>query len=115
MITAHLSGELDLGLYPLLDDDRCCWVAAGFDGPAAMLDALAYLKAARAGGAPAVLEISRSGLGEHAWLFFTAPVPAATARQIGSGLLREAIALRGRMDLSSCPPRMWFRSAGWAI
>jgi hypothetical protein len=45
VITAHLSGELELGLYPLLDGDRCGWLAADFDGPAAMLDALAYLKA----------------------------------------------------------------------
>lgn len=45
--------------------------------------------------------MSRSGLGAHVWLFFTAPVPAATARQVGSGLLREAIAVRGRMDLAS--------------
>ncbi|MGI8681143.1 MAG: TOTE conflict system archaeo-eukaryotic primase domain-containing protein [Mycobacteriales bacterium] len=101
VITAHLSGELELGLYPLLDGDRCSWLAADFDGPAAMLDALAYLKAARAAGAPAALEVSRSGLGAHVWLFFTAPVPAATARQVGSGLLREAIAMRGRMDLTS--------------
>ena len=91
----------DIGLYPLLDGDRCWWLAADFDGPAAMLDALAYLKAARAAGAPAALEVSRSGIGAHAWLFFTAPVPAVTARQVGTGLLREAIALRGRMDLSS--------------
>src|ERR671917_349082 len=70
-------------------------------GSAAMLDALAYLKAARATGAPAALEVSRSGLGAHVWQFFTAPVPAATARQVGSGLLREAIAVRGRMDLAS--------------
>jgi superfamily II DNA or RNA helicase len=101
VIHAHLTGELELGLYPLLESDRCCWLAADFDGPAAMLDALAYLKAARAAGAPAALEVSRSGLGAHVWLFFTAPVPAATARQVGSGLLREAIAVRGRMDLSS--------------
>ena len=66
-----------------------------------MLDALSYLKAARAVGAPVALEVSRSGQGAHAWLFFTGPVPAATARQVGTGLLREAIALRGRMDLSS--------------
>jgi uncharacterized protein (TIGR02453 family) len=45
--TAHLSGELELGLYPLLDGDRCHWLAAAFDGPVAVLDALAYLKAAR--------------------------------------------------------------------
>ena len=47
VITAHLSGEIDLGLYPLLDGDRTCWLAADFDGPAALLDALAYIKAAR--------------------------------------------------------------------
>ena len=101
VLTAHLSGELELGLYPVLDGDRCWWLAADFDGPAAMLDALAYLKAARAAGAPAALEVSRSGLGAHAWIFFAAPVPAAAARQVGSGLLREAIAVRGRMDLAS--------------
>src|SRR3954447_24512438 len=55
----------------------------------------------RAAGASAALEVSRSGLGAHVWLFFTGLVPAATARQLGSGLLREAIAVRGRMDLTS--------------
>ena len=101
VVTAHLSGEVDLGLYPLLDGDLCRWLAADFDGQAAMLDALAYLKAARAAGAPVALEVSRSGTGAHAWLFFTSPVSAALARQVGSGLLREALALRGRMSLTS--------------
>lgn len=63
VVTAHLSGELDLGLYPLLDGDRCWWLAADFDGHTAMLDALAYLKAARAVGVPTALEVSRSGFG----------------------------------------------------
>src|SRR6478672_10103873 len=101
VVTAHLSGEVDLGLYPLMDGDLCRWLAADFDGPAAMLDALAYLKAARAAGAPVALEVSRSGTGAHAWLFFTSPVSAALARRVGSGLLREALALRGRMSLTS--------------
>ena len=101
ILASHLSGDIDVGLYPLLDSDRCWWLAADFDGSAAMLDALSYLKAARALGAPVALEVSRSGQGAHAWVFFTSPVPAATARQVGTGLLREAIALRGRMDLSS--------------
>jgi hypothetical protein len=39
--------------------------------------------------------------GAHAWVFFTGPVPAETARRLGSGLLREAMALRGQMDLAS--------------
>jgi superfamily II DNA or RNA helicase len=100
-VEAHLTGEVHLGLYPLLAGDVCHWLAADFDGPSAMLDALAYLKAARALGIPAALEVSRSGIGAHIWIFFTGPVPAATARALGSGLLREAIALRGRMNLTA--------------
>jgi superfamily II DNA or RNA helicase len=100
VITAHLTGDIHAGLYPLLDGDRCWWLAADFDGDAAMLDALAYLKAARALGVPAGLEVSRSGVGAHIWCFFTAPVSAETARRLGTGLLREAMALRGRMDLA---------------
>jgi hypothetical protein len=64
----HLSGRLHIGLCPLLEGDRCRWLAADFDGSAAVLDALAHLKA---------------------------------ARQLGIGLVREAIGLRWRMDLAS--------------
>ena len=101
VLASHLSGEVHAGLYPLLDGDRCWWMAADFDGPAAMLDALAYLKAARSLEVRAALEVSRSGVGAHAWVFFTGPVTAETARRLGTGLLREAMALRGQMDLAS--------------
>jgi superfamily II DNA or RNA helicase len=105
-LTAHLKGSHHIGLYPMLAGDQTCWLAADFDGPAAMLDALAYLKAARAIGVPAALEVSRSGVGAHVWVFWTDPVPASTARQLGTGLVREAIAIRGRMDLS-CYDRLF--------
>ncbi|MFD8492264.1 DEAD/DEAH box helicase family protein [Amycolatopsis sp. NPDC059657] len=101
VLRTHLTGDVHVGLYPLLDGDLCWWLAADFDGPMAMLDALAYLKAARACSVPAALEVSRSGVGAHAWVFFTAPVPAETARRLGTALLREAMAVRGRMDLAS--------------
>jgi len=101
VLTAHLSGEAHIGLYPLLDGDRCWWLAADFDGPAALLDALNYTKAARALNVPSGLEISQSGTGAHTWIFFTALVPAETARRLGTGLLREAMALRGQMSLAS--------------
>src|SRR5438034_1026035 len=93
VLAAHLSGQVHIGVYPLLDGDRCCWLAADFDGPAALLDAINYIKAARALQVPAALELSRSGTGAHAWIFFTAPVAAETARRLGTGLLREAMAL----------------------
>jgi hypothetical protein len=47
VLAAHLTGEVHIGLYPMLPGDQTCWLAADFDGQAAMLDALAYLKAAR--------------------------------------------------------------------
>jgi superfamily II DNA or RNA helicase len=101
VLADHLLGKTNIGLYPMLPGDQTCWLAADFDGQAAMLDALAYLKAARALGVPAALEVSSSGIGAHVWIFFTDPVPAAAARVVGTGLVREAIAIRGRMDLRS--------------
>lgn len=101
VLRAHLIGDKHVGLYPLLDGDQCGWLAADFDGPTAMLDALAYVKAARAWSVPAGLEVSRSGIGAHMWAFFAALVPAETARRLGSTLLREAMAVRGHMDLAS--------------
>ena len=101
VLAAHLKGEVHVGLYPLLDGDKCWWLAADFDGPEAMFDALMYVKAGRALQVPVALEVSRSGVGAHAWVFFTSPVPAETARRLGTGLLREAMALRGRMTLAS--------------
>jgi superfamily II DNA or RNA helicase len=101
VFAAHLKGEVHIGLYPLLDGDRCRWLAADFDGPHALADALMYVKAARALQVPVALEVSRSGVGAHAWMFFTSPVPAQTARRLGTGLLREAMATRGRMKLDS--------------
>jgi hypothetical protein len=65
VLAAHLKGETHTGLYPLMDGDRCWWLAADFDGPEAMFDALMYVRAGRALQVPVALEVSRSGVGEH--------------------------------------------------
>jgi superfamily II DNA or RNA helicase len=101
VIRAHLSGAVFIGLYPLFADNTCRFLVADFDGPAAMLDALAYVKAARANGVPAALELSQSGRGAHVWVFFTDKIPAAVARAVGTVLVHEAMVLRGSMDLRS--------------
>lgn len=66
-----------------------------------MLDALAYMKAARAHKVPAALEVSQSGRGAHVWIFFAQATSAATARSIATSLLGGAFQLRGSMHLSS--------------
>ncbi len=100
-IASHLRGDSHIGFYPLLQDNMCWWIAADFDGAAAMMDALAYVKAARFRGIPAALEISQSGRGAHVWIFFSSPVTGERARQLGTGLIHEAMGLRGSMKLSS--------------
>jgi superfamily II DNA or RNA helicase len=101
VVAAHLVGDVFVGLYPLRADNTCHFLVADFDGPAAMLDALAYSKAARASGVPAALEISQSGRGAHVWVLFTEAIPASVARSVGTALVHEATVLRGSMDLRS--------------
>lgn len=101
VVGEHLRGDIQIGLYPLGDDDTCWWVAADFDKEAAMLDALAYMKAARSYHIPAALEVSQSGRGAHVWIFFAQATSASIARSVATSLLGEAFRLRGSMHLSS--------------
>ena len=101
VLRRHLRGDATVGIYPLLADDTCALLACDFDGGTWVLDALAYLDACHQAEVPAVLERSRSGNGGHVWVFFDGLVPAKTARSLGTSLLREAMAARVELDLSS--------------
>src|SRR5207302_6340584 len=97
----HLAGECHAGLYPLVRGDVCRLLVCDFDGPSWVLDALAYLDAARAAGLAPAMERSQSGDGGHVWLFFRGKVAAAAARRIGVHLLRQAMTVRAELDLAS--------------
>ncbi|MFQ5684475.1 MAG: DEAD/DEAH box helicase family protein, partial [Candidatus Binatia bacterium] len=101
VILKHLSGEKVIGIYPLLRDDTCWFLACDFDKEGWALDALAFLNICKYYGVPAYLERSRSGNGGHVWIFFSAPVPAVSARQLGIRLIKETMVLRAEMDLAS--------------
>lgn len=97
-IRAHLIGQLVAGVYPLLEDETCWFLAADFDKRTWTDDVLAFAVTAREMGVPVAIERSRSGNGAHAWLFFAAPVAAALARRMGCYLLTET--MRRHRDLS---------------
>jgi superfamily II DNA or RNA helicase len=101
VLLAHVRGEQTLGIYPLLADDSCMLLACDFDKGTWLLDALAYLDVCHSQEVPAVLERSQSGDGGHVWVFFDSPVPAAEARAMGTGLLRQAMTRRAELDLAS--------------
>jgi hypothetical protein len=76
VISWHLSGRDDRGLdfvtgvYAMLRDETCFFLAVDFDGENWRRDAVAFLETCRLLDVPAVLERSRSGNGGHVWFFW---------------------------------------------
>ncbi|MFY8268146.1 MAG: TOTE conflict system archaeo-eukaryotic primase domain-containing protein, partial [Terrimicrobiaceae bacterium] len=103
----HLAGEDSagkpflMGLYPMLLDETCFFLAADFDGPEWRDDVLAFLTTCREHDIPAALERSRSGDGAHLWIFFENATPAALARKLGTHLLTETLDKRPGIGLAS--------------
>ena len=87
VIYDHLAGKQTIGVYPLLSNDNCYFLAADFDGANWREDAQAFMQSCRELGIPVALEISRSGNGAHIWIFFAELVPAREARQLGAALI----------------------------
>jgi hypothetical protein len=101
VIRAHLTGKHVIGLYPLLQDETCLFLAADFDKKAWQEDVAAYVATCRSFGVEPAVERSRSGNGAHVWFFFSSPVSAATARRMGCFFLTEAMSNRHQLGMDS--------------
>lgn len=107
VIRWHLSGkdnqgrDFVMGVYPMLQDESCHFLAIDFDGAEWQADVGAVRRACSAWSLPAAVERSRSGDGAHVWLFFTEAIPARLARNVGSFLLTEAMECRPDIGLKS--------------
>ena len=100
-VRAHLMGGDTIGTYAIRENDTCVFLAADFDGAGWAQDAIAYKAAARELGVQAELERSRSGDGCHAWIFFSEPILARWARQLGTVIVARAIASRHAIKLET--------------
>jgi len=107
VIRWHLSGSdaegqpFVAGVYPLLQDETCFFLAVDFDKTGWREDASAFLQTCHHLSLPAALERSRSGRGAHVWLFFEEAIPAALARRLGSHVLTETMERRPDIGLDS--------------
>lgn len=101
VIYRHLAGAIVVGVYPLLSDDTCHFLAVDFDEADWREDALAFVQAARSLDVPVALEVSRSGNGAHAWIFFQDKVPAIDARRLGAAIISHACERTRQLSLSS--------------
>ena len=93
----HFQGRHVVGVYPMLPDETCWFLAVDFDKGQWQDDVSAFINTCKAKGVPHAVERSRSGNGAHVWFFFATPVSASTARKMGCFLITETMA--GRHDL----------------
>jgi hypothetical protein len=75
-IARHLQGVQVMGVYPMLPNETCWFMAADFDKASWQEDIAAFIETCGEYGVPVAIERSRSGNGAHAWLFFDVPVMA---------------------------------------
>jgi len=101
LIFRHLAGAVVVGVYPLLKDDTCYFLAADFDEAEWRDDARAFAESCHTLGVPVALEISRSGNGAHAWIFFEDKVLASDARRLGAAIISHACERTRQLSLSS--------------
>lgn len=101
VIKDHLQGKLTIGVYPLLPDDSCRFLAVDFDKKTWQEDVAAFRETCTSLDLPVAIERSRSGNGAHAWFFFSEPLMAATARIVGCYLITETMSRRHQLSMES--------------
>ena len=106
IIYEHLSGRDAhgrdvMGIYPILPDDTCCFLAIDFDDGNWQEHVSEVRKVSSGWNIPCAVERSRSGDGAHLWIFFSEPIACATARKLGTTLLTEAMGNSGKLKLDS--------------
>jgi superfamily II DNA or RNA helicase len=101
VVLDHLRGRHVMGVYPLLDDETCWFLAIDFDKSSWQEDIGAFAETCRVMDVPVAVERSRSGNGAHAWFFFGSPVAASLARKMGCSLLTETMSRRHQLSMGS--------------
>jgi hypothetical protein len=100
-IRDHLIGKQTIGVYPLLPDETCWFLAVDFDKKSWMAESAAFASTCQRFLVSVTVERSRSGNGAHIWLFFDRPVLATNARQLGCALLTRTMENRHEIGLES--------------
>ncbi|RJP37125.1 MAG: helicase [Desulfobacteraceae bacterium] len=101
VIENHLRGNIVAGIYPMLPDETCWFLAIDFDEADWQKDVSVFREVCLAFNIPVAVERSRSGRGGHVWFFFENPLSAALARKFGTALLTSAMGRRHEIQFKS--------------
>jgi len=97
----HLKGQKFLGVYPILKDDTCYFLALDFDKNEWEVAAKAVAEVSKSYGLTATIEKSQSGQGAHVWFFFEEALSCKLVRRLGTLLLTQAMAVEPSISFSS--------------
>jgi hypothetical protein len=101
VIENHLRGNSIVGIYPMLPDETCCFLAMDFDEADWQSDISVFREVCIEFNIPVAVERSRSGKGGHVWFFFENPVSASLARKFGTALLTFSMNRRHEIQFTS--------------
>ena len=101
IIIEHFQGRYVAGVYPLLKNETCWFLAVDFDKGTWQEDVAAFVTTCQQHHVPAAVERSRSGDGAHIWFFFKSPVAANAARKMGCFLITQTMARRHELPMNS--------------
>lgn len=105
VIKNHLFNGKTIGIYPMLEDETCYFLAFDFDDKKnenhIKEDVLAFSKVCDDNNIPIAIERSRSGKGIHCWIFFKNRIKAQIARKLGSLLLSKTMEIRADLKIES--------------
>ncbi len=100
-IDRHLRGKAIYGVYPMLPDETCFFLAIDFDDEGWQEDIKTLRSICTKINIPIAIERSQSGNGAHAWFFFNDSISAIDARKFGTLLLTNAMSDRHEIKFSS--------------
>ena len=93
IILKHPTGQITIGIYPILEDNTSYFLAADFDKENWLEDSRNYLEEMAKLGLLGYVERSRSGNGGHVWVFFEDAYPCHKSRVIGLEVVRKVLKL----------------------
>ena len=101
VIEGHLRGSIVVGIYPMLPDETCHFLAMDFDEAGWQDDVTTVREVCDEFDIPIAVERSRSGNGGHLWFFFENRLSASLARKFGAAILTFSMNRRHEINFKS--------------